>query len=178
MERPQNPGRFKPGVSGNPRGRPKKQAKHKSESVLQRPVTISFAGTTLKVSRPEAILLSLAANGFKGEKAALETFLMKAEHFRGALSGLPSVIKTRRIIVRPGTCDVAFSELGILTEVDGHSGIAMWVLKEAIRRKPSLNLSGLDRSAVLAPLESKSLAEKLLRPHGLAAQASDSSRAN
>lgn len=70
--RPPAHSRFKPGVSGNPRGRPKgaKNVETLSRDLLNRQVTITKGGSRRRVSLLEAILLAHSQRAIKGDAKA------------------------------------------------------------------------------------------------------------
>jgi hypothetical protein len=76
--RPPKHTRFRPGQSGNRKGRPKK-SKNLDTLILQeldRKVRVTEAGTPKKVSKREAIVLKLVNGGLAGDPRQLE-FLLK-----------------------------------------------------------------------------------------------------
>jgi hypothetical protein len=70
--RPPNDGRFEPGRSGNPRGRPKGVRNLRSDftETLKKRVRIREDGELRYVSRQEAILLNLCARALQGDTNA------------------------------------------------------------------------------------------------------------
>jgi len=72
--RPPVHSRFKPGQSGNPRGRPKGTLNFTTDlkRTLQAPVTLNDGRKTRRVTTQEAALLRLAEKALKGDPRALE----------------------------------------------------------------------------------------------------------
>ena len=72
--RPPVHSRFKPGQSGNPRGRPKGTLNFTTDlkRILQAPVTLNDGRKTRRVTTQEAALLRLAEKALKGDPRALE----------------------------------------------------------------------------------------------------------
>lgn len=68
---------FKPGRSGNPKGRAKGQRNLKSDltSILKKQVTIREDGEVRRVARQEAILLSLFERAMRGDVKATSQIL-------------------------------------------------------------------------------------------------------
>lgn len=161
-------GRFPKGVSGNPRGRPRKrEANIKVNGILSRKVSIKLGDETIRADPRVAVWLSLLARGLKGSASATDAFLNLSKKLRANLPYSNRIKKIIRISVRPGSCDGSLSSLGLIKEVDGAFYLEPWVVKEALKRNPSCDLSGLDRSELLRPLDDKVAAEKLLAPYGL-----------
>jgi hypothetical protein len=65
---PPKSGQFKPGQSGNPRGRPKgtRSLKTDLDKILRKRIRIRENGETREISRQEAILLSLFNKAMQG----------------------------------------------------------------------------------------------------------------
>lgn len=72
--------RFRPGVSGNPRGRQKGVRNFAADvrRTLEIPVTLSENGKSKRVSTQEALILRLREKALKGDARALETLLSLA----------------------------------------------------------------------------------------------------
>jgi hypothetical protein len=76
-------GRFKPGASGNPRGRPKRAANPWAETIqnlLDQPVKYRVAGKAMRATYLELTIQALVDRAAKGEVAAAELVLRIAEH--------------------------------------------------------------------------------------------------
>lgn len=67
--RPPQATRFKPGCSGNPKGRPKgsKGLKTLLDDALSATVTITEDGVTRRIQRREALCMTLVAKAIKGD---------------------------------------------------------------------------------------------------------------
>lgn len=72
--------RFRPGTSGNPRGRQKGVRNFAADvkRTLELPVTLSENGKSKRVSTQEALILRLREKALKGDARALETLLSLA----------------------------------------------------------------------------------------------------
>jgi hypothetical protein len=75
--RPPTHTRFKPGQSGNPRGRPKRRVNVGMlvQDLLRQKVDVREGNTIRRVSKLEALLLSIAARAMKGDAKAIEVIL-------------------------------------------------------------------------------------------------------
>jgi hypothetical protein len=75
--RPPLHSRFKPGQSGNPKGRPKgiRRPQELVRKLLSRKVTIREAGSPRTATALEAMLLSLVARAMKGDHKAVSLLL-------------------------------------------------------------------------------------------------------
>ena len=75
--RPPMASRFKPGQSGNPKGKVKRPASVAAqiESVLQRKIVVTENGVPRKMTLQEAMFHSLSAKAAKGELKAIELLL-------------------------------------------------------------------------------------------------------
>ena len=94
--RPPKETRFKPGRSGNAKGRPKGGRSLKTDlaSILQKRVSIREDGELRHVSRQEAMLLTLCAKALQGDTKAssqLLTMLTKTES-QGTAPSRPDVV--------------------------------------------------------------------------------------
>jgi len=70
--------RFKPGQSGNPRGRPKGARGFKTElkDALNAPVQVTEGGSITKMSTQSAAIKRLVERALKGDPRALEKLLL------------------------------------------------------------------------------------------------------
>jgi hypothetical protein len=76
--RPPKKSQFKPGVSGNPKGRPKRKPADVSEIIkntLNAPIQIRNQGRTKTVTRTEVGLKKLVDNAVRGDLTAAATLL-------------------------------------------------------------------------------------------------------
>jgi Family of unknown function (DUF5681) len=75
--RPPLHGQFKPGTSGNKKGRPKgaRNAKSLVEEVANSPVTVRENGKARKTTKLRAMLEAAAVNAMKGDIRALNAFI-------------------------------------------------------------------------------------------------------
>jgi len=81
--RPPKHSRFRPGQSGNPRGRPRgaKSVPDIVRKILAQKVTITENGRTRRVPRLEAILLRAAGEASRGEPRALRLLLQLGDRY-------------------------------------------------------------------------------------------------
>jgi hypothetical protein len=84
-KRPPRHTRFRPGLSGNPRGRQPGVRNFATDvkAALKAPVAVTINGKTRRVSTQEAILLRLSEKGLKGEQRALDRFIGLAQIHNG-----------------------------------------------------------------------------------------------
>ena len=75
--RPPRATRFKPGQSGNPRGRPKgaRNLATDLEEELRQQILITEAGTQLKVTKQRAMLKTLLARALSGDVRAADAII-------------------------------------------------------------------------------------------------------
>ena len=73
--RPPRAHQFRPGTSGNPRGRPKgsKNIATLIERELDRSIVATVGGRQIKVAKREAIIMRLVDKALKGDQKAIET---------------------------------------------------------------------------------------------------------
>ncbi|CAA2142220.1 DUF5681 domain-containing protein [Hyphomicrobium sp. ghe19] len=78
--KPPKHSRFKPGQSGNPKGRPKGARGFKAEldDELRQLITVTEAGRTWKLNKRRAIIKSLIAKALKGDPRALQLILSQS----------------------------------------------------------------------------------------------------
>ena len=81
--RPPKTMRFKPGQSGNPKGRPAKARNFKSDvkKTLETPIRLVKDGKPQTVSTQEAALLRLSEKALKGDARALNLLVMLAQAY-------------------------------------------------------------------------------------------------
>src|SRR6266436_7124040 len=74
---------FKPGQSGNPRGRPKGSLNFATDlkHTLQAPITLNDGGKTKRVSTQKAVLLRMREKALRGDGRALDRLLDFARIF-------------------------------------------------------------------------------------------------
>ena len=97
--------RFRPGVSGNPRGRQKGVRNFATDvkATLTAPVSLNDRGKTKRVSTQAAVLLRLKEKALKGDTRALEQVIRLARIFNddggiGTLGGQEMAADDRRIL--------------------------------------------------------------------------------
>lgn len=88
--RPPKHSRFKPGTSGNPRGKRKGARSFATEvqRLLQAPVKLKHNGKPRQVTSQEAILLRLLEKALKGETRSLELVMGAGQRFNNEPPGL------------------------------------------------------------------------------------------
>lgn len=75
--------RFKKGQSGNPRGRPRSARGLRTllEEALVQKITVTEGGRTMRISKREALILSLITKALKGDmRAAAQTLRLMEVH--------------------------------------------------------------------------------------------------
>ncbi|MBB5716612.1 DUF5681 domain-containing protein [Sphingomonas aerophila] len=75
--RPPREYRFKPGTSGNPRGRPRGSRNFATliQRELDRTITATVSGRQTKVAKREAIIMRLVEKALKGDHKSIEAIL-------------------------------------------------------------------------------------------------------
>jgi hypothetical protein len=75
--KPPKHSRFKPGQSGNPKGRPKGARGFKAEldAELRQLITVTEAGRTRKLSKQRAMIKALFAKALKGDSKSVQLIL-------------------------------------------------------------------------------------------------------
>ena len=81
--KPPRSGQFRKGQSGNPKGRPKGARGVKSllDDALSKEITVSEGGKTSRVTKREALILSLITNALKGDIRAVGQVLKLIEQY-------------------------------------------------------------------------------------------------
>ncbi|MBO6946414.1 MAG: hypothetical protein JJ855_00430 [Rhodospirillales bacterium] len=81
--KPPESGKFKPGQSGNPKGRPKsaKNLKTELEEELLERISIKEQGKVLKVSKQRAMLKALTARAMQGDPRAATVIVNMVSRF-------------------------------------------------------------------------------------------------
>jgi hypothetical protein len=95
--RPPKASRFKPGKSGNPKGRPKGSLNLASElkRELSKPVTVRENGQAKKVSKRVALIKSLIAKGLGGDvKAISATLQLNAQMDQQTPAAAPTSVES------------------------------------------------------------------------------------
>jgi hypothetical protein len=95
--KPPKSGQFKPGQSGNPKGRPKGAVGLNAafEKTLRRKVSITEGGKSKRVTCAEALTLTLAKKAFEGDLKSVETIMRFAtmlSHQAAATDAVPEVL--------------------------------------------------------------------------------------
>lgn len=87
--RPPRHGRFQPGRSGNPKGRPKGRRNLTTlvQAELKRPVTVTEGGRTRRVEKAAAMVASQVNKALKGDTRAFVTVLQATRPHPGAAAG-------------------------------------------------------------------------------------------
>jgi hypothetical protein len=87
--RPPKEHRFKPGHSGNPKGRPRgaKNADTLAREILSRPIKVREGGKERKVSVLEAMLMKFAERGLNGDAKAADFLLKLYRQAEGTTDG-------------------------------------------------------------------------------------------
>lgn len=136
--------RFKPGRSGNPRGRP--HGRHQEppyDAVLGRQVAIRDNGVVRRVSAAEAFLLQLAKRGMEGDPVAARAAIKAMEDLRR--HGLVSTKEQTLIcwqIVDPGSVIGALEDLKLAEIKDPYSQEnARVVLKHSLAKEAAKRTS-------------------------------------
>lgn len=83
--KPPTAARFKPGRSGNPRGRPKGArgvARLLSDTLAQK-ITVTEGGQSRRISKLEALILSLVTKAIKGDVRAMAPLLKLIQAYEG-----------------------------------------------------------------------------------------------
>lgn len=76
-KRPPVHSRFRPGCSGNPKGRPKgaKDLRTDLREVLQEPITVTEGGRKVRMPKQRALVKTVVAKSLKGDSRSITTLL-------------------------------------------------------------------------------------------------------
>ena len=148
--------RFKPGESGNPRGRPRGRHKHAPyEAVLGQLVTIRDAGTEKKVTAAEAFLLQLTRRGLEGDNAAARATIRAIEEVRThGIANSKETVSICRQLVSPGSVNRALEMLRLAKLADEFSEerarmlLVPWIVEVALERMTDLTLTAEQRDII------------------------------
>ena len=99
---PPKASRFKPGQSGNPKGRPKgsRSARALLDRALSTPITITENGKSRTVQHREALFKSLTAKALKGDMRSLALIIKLMDLYKLDMPH-DNVSKIVRVIVSP-----------------------------------------------------------------------------
>ena len=134
--------RFKPGQSGNPRGRPRgKHSQLPFEAVLGQKVTVREDGLERRVTAAEAFILHLVKRGLEGDGAAARAALAAIDQARqsGFGTGPPALTQIVFKLVTPGAVSNAAEKLGMARKLDRYRPGARlllepWIVEAALAR--------------------------------------------
>jgi len=107
--KPPRHGRFQEGLSGNPKGRPKKAKGFRTivHQQLEAPVEVRINGRVTKISKREVIIAQLVNKAATGDSRSVELLLLKMDLLQrdwqapGKPNGLdPETLERTRILVR------------------------------------------------------------------------------
>ena len=140
--RPPASSRFKPGHSGNPKGRPRGATrKPPYEAVLGQIVEIRLDGQARRVTAAEALLLKLVQTGVAGDARIGELVLTALEAEREAREAVEaeSAMVLVRWMVSPDDPLAAMRHLGMVLKVDPYRSTARmliepWLVEAALTR--------------------------------------------
>ena len=150
--------RFRKGLSGNPRGRPRNRRRQfPHEALLGQMVTIRDEGRERRVTAAEAFLLQLAKKGLEGCGASARATLAGIENARTArqLSEDPTAHIQFRIMFRSGLC-CTIEDLGMAVRLNGQSEdnvklmLKPWIVEAALTRISAGELSREEQRIILA----------------------------
>jgi hypothetical protein len=155
--RPPVAGRFKTGVSGNPKGRPRgRKSSIPYDTVLGQMVTIREDGRQRRVTAAEAFILELTKKGLAGDSGAARSSLAAIEAARATRSASGQELPTIRIRLRSFGLSNSIEDLGLGVLLHPHDKqrvrvmLNPWIVQAALSRLGSLRLLPEEQSIVLA----------------------------
>ena len=166
---PPRASRFRPGQSGNPKGRPRGRRKELPyETVLGQEVTIRENGHVRRITAAEAFLLQLTKRGLDGDTAATRAALAAIGDTRGSkVSISEGPFEIVRSFVAPGSVNTAVECLRICTKLDRFRETARmllepWIVEAALARLGDKQLTPKEQEVVLKATRTPS---KVRWPH-------------
>lgn len=155
--RPPIGSRFKPGMSDNPRGRPKgKRAKDPYEAIFGQLVKLRDNGVERWIRADQALLLHLAARSLSVDAATARTMLLAIEGNRPRRAGGKAQRRiVFRVVAETGNLRDAVQELGCARLLDAYRpsarlGLEAWVIAEALARLGDRQLTTSEQRVVVA----------------------------
>ena len=145
--------RFKPGQSGNPKGRPRKakatQRQSAFEELRQRRITVRMEGVDRELTVDEALLQRTLEDAFAGGRMATRIILKTIEEHEAAQAPEHRRFQMLFECKSPQTVDEALIILGIASEVPDETQPAPvavlklepWAVTSGLARRKSCQLS-------------------------------------
>src|SRR5271170_7850691 len=150
--------RYRPGMSGNPRGRPKRKGGGLPYArILDRTVTIKDGLGARQVTAEEAFILYLRKKALDGNEAAQERLeeiqACRREHDPGL--GPEDVLTIVRVIVSPDNPNYALLKLKMAVKLyrfQPHAQIKLepWLVQRALDRLGARRLDPMEQMTVVA----------------------------
>lgn len=155
---PPRASRFTKGLSGNPRGRPRRSdCDLPHEAVLGRKVTIVENGERRRVTAEEAFLKMLLKDGLGGKETAALDLLALLDRTRdiAPLEQAPEPVAVVLVGVRPGSVSGVAEGLRIARKQDRRRDTARlvlepWIVEAALERFGENRLSVMEQRQIIA----------------------------
>lgn len=148
--------RFRKGISGNKKGRPKNShRKAPYDTLLTQTVEISDEGRKRRVPLYEALQLRFLELAMKGNNAARRA-VEELRELRGVLNAEDSLVQRETVIhfVSPGSVEIALEPLGIgriqdrFREATARTVLEPWVVEAALERLGDKELTSDEQETV------------------------------